>query len=193
MKRLNAFSAVRLAITIALAISYNAVIWSRAAAAESAAASATTELELLPDETLAAVVVPQLSLLDAKITSLGQPLRAPIPPLMMMGKGMLGLHDGLKDDGALVLAMVGPASDENKMGTAMAIVGVTDYQKFIAQFSPQEQGQDIAAITVHGQKMYSAKAKNNFAVLVKADDASRQLLERVVSARRPRSSRTWHR
>jgi hypothetical protein len=181
MKCLNRFGVARLAVTIALAISCSGVIWNKsAAAAESAAASATSELELLPDETLVAVVVPQLNLLDAKITALGQPLHAPLPPLLMMGKGMLGLHDGLKDDGAVVLAMIGPATDENKVGTPLVIIGVTDYQKFIGQFSPQED-QGIAAVTIHGQKMYAAKAKNDLAVLVKADDASRKLLERVVS------------
>ncbi len=174
-------------------ISCSGVIWPRpVAAAENAAASATAELELLPDETLVAVVIPQLNLLDAKITALGQPLHAPIPPLLMMGKGMLGLHDGLKDDGAVVLAMVGPTSDENKVGTSLVIIGITDYQKFIGQFSPQED-QGIAAITIHGQKLYAAKTKNNLAVLVKADDASRKLLERVVARRRTGSSRIWRR
>jgi hypothetical protein len=183
MNRLNRLCGAQLAIIIALAIAVSGLTLNRTVnAAESAAASATAELELLPDGTLAAVVVPQLNILDAKITALGQPLHAPIPPLLMMGKGMLGLRDGLKDDGAAVLAMVGPVSNENKMGTPLVIVGVTDYQKFIGQFSPQEQGQGITAITIHGQKMYAAKAKNSFAVLTEANDANQKLLERITSA-----------
>ncbi|HZZ29259.1 MAG TPA: hypothetical protein VFE46_14775 [Pirellulales bacterium] len=155
----------------------------RASLATAASNDAAAALTLLPDDTLAAVVIPQLNVLDAKISGLGGALQMPIPSPMMLGRGMIGLKDGLKEDGPLVVAAIGPSTEEHDFGTFVGLVAITDYQKLIGQFSPQDQGGGISQLTLpHVPKLLIAKVNDNFAVFAHAGDESRKQLERIVAA-----------
>ncbi|HTQ40695.1 MAG TPA: hypothetical protein VMJ32_16855 [Pirellulales bacterium] len=172
------FSASHLALWLTLA---GPICGAAARAAEGgAAASASAALEILPDETLAALVVPQLSMLDAKISGLGGPLQMPIPSTVMLGRSMIGLKDGLKDDGPLVLALVGPVKGDDDYGAVLGIVAADDYQKLIGQYSPQDQGQGISLVRVPQTPGLYVAQKNGFAVFVKATDDQRKVLQSVL-------------
>jgi hypothetical protein len=178
MKRQLPFLVTHFALGLMLATSLGS---QPVQAADTEAASSTSSaLELLPDETLAALVVPNLSLLDAKITGLGAPLQTPIPSPLMLGRGMIGLKDGLKEDGCVVIAMVGPLSGDNDYGTPVILIPASDYSKLIAQYSPTDQGHGVSLVHIPQSPPLLVASKNSYAVFVHSGDAGRKLLDSVL-------------
>lgn len=99
-------------------------------------------LNMVPVDAPIAIVVPSLSTLNDKAAQLNQQaLGSSVPPLNdLLGtiKGMLGIPNGLNDDGSLIL-MVTDAQALNQDGPepvdppAIMLIPVTDYAQFVAQ------------------------------------------------------------
>ena len=129
-------------------------------------------LKVVPDNALAVVVIKNLSELDAKSAQIGQALQLPAPPMLATAKAMLNIKDGLDEKGTFVMALV---PDEH-MPAPMLFVPVTDYEKFVAQLSPEKAG-DFTKIQTGPKKSLVAK-KGNYAVITEgsSDDALKAVI-----------------
>lgn len=140
-------------------------------------------LELVPDDVLAVAVVPQLKNFDTKISSLGGPLKFPVPPPIATGFTVLGFAQGLDETRPVALALV-PTSEKGD-AVGLTYLPISDYDKLIGQLSPQDKENGISQISLAAGQWLAAK-KGDYAVLAgEASIGARKALDRAL-ARRPR-------
>ena len=88
------------------------VLGSCLSVAGAAPAEQKTVLDVIPSDAWAAVIVRDLKGLNDKVIGVGQQLGLPIGPgtmagdPLMMAKGMLGIMEGLNDNGSVALVLL---------------------------------------------------------------------------------------
>lgn len=164
-------------MTRTLSLAAAPVVWLFSAATLLAQAN---PLEVIPDRALGFAVIKDLSDANDRLTKVTQKMQLPVPDLLTMAKGFLGVDKGLDEKGGLAVALVsGPSGREWEESAFCAVVPVTDYKEFIAPFEPEDADAKVTGVTVAGQKMVVGK-KGNFAVLAFGERAL--ALEQILAA-----------
>lgn len=160
-----------------LSLAAATLVWSLSAAMLLAQAN---PLEIIPDNSLGFVVIKDLSDTNERLAKLTQKMQLPVPDLLDMAKGFLGVDKGLDEKGGIALALVsGPQGSEWPDSALFAVVPVTDYKEFIAAFQPEDAEARITGVTVWGMKMLAAN-KGNFAIL--AFEGRNEALEKFLAS-----------
>jgi hypothetical protein len=130
-------------------------------------ARAADVLESIPDTALAVVIVNHAEEMSDKIDRLAKQVHAPAVSVLTTIKLQAGMHEGLDDKGTVALALL-PAKDAAAPPQAVLLLPVTDYDKFLAQFQPDDVAKPIARIRLAGAPMLIGK-RGSYAVLAAAD------------------------
>jgi len=174
---------------IALAALASALPAATSFAADSAA-SGKALLEAVPADAWAVLMVPSLKSLDSKLAMLGKQLQMPIPPVVAMAQGQLGLGEELDTAGGLALVMmdfktIGPDGVVVLMPTtnadalikklaAAAPAGGEDGDDEGGNKKPaaksDDVGGDVTKCAIMGQPCYAAK-KGNFVAIGRTKEA----------------------
>ncbi|HEY2881095.1 MAG TPA: hypothetical protein VGJ15_01650, partial [Pirellulales bacterium] len=153
-------------------------------AADDSAASKIPALEFVPNEAWGVIVVPHLSQLDAKISKLGLLLKMPIPSVLEQAKTVLGIKEGVNEEGAVVTVLMPSVSGAGDEPSLIGFIPTTDYQKFINQFSPQDKGNGVSLISPHGNANTVLVAKkDDYVVFTHNSENERKLLDQVLQAK----------
>jgi hypothetical protein len=135
-------------------------------------------LKLIPDDVVAAIVISKLANVDVNVARLSAAIKIPIPAPLAMGKGILGIKDGIDLQGSA--AFVGVATAEDKAPEKIAFLPVSDYSTLIGQLMPEDQGSGISSVKLAGQTMLVGR-KNSYAVITSNSPEARKQLERVLA------------
>lgn len=149
-----------------------------------AAEPSTTDLkvlELLPDDTLVAVIVPKLSDLDTKVAKLGGPLKFPVPGLLTMAKAIHGVQQGLDEERSAAMVLLAPSDGKGGDPSGVGFLPTSDYQKLIGQFAPQNKGNGINLIKVPGASNFLLAQKADYAVFVGPTEEEQKILGHVLA------------
>lgn len=119
-------------------------------------------LAVLPADTLFAVVVPDLSAFDDKLSELAKSLELTISPLLLM-KGWLGMPSGLDDKGSASIAVIAPAAGQAFSRGSVLILPVVDRKALLAFHQPETIEAAYDKITLRGRETYVG-TKGRFAV-----------------------------
>jgi hypothetical protein len=145
----------------ALSLATAPVVWLICAAPLLAQAN---PLEVIPDDVLGFAVIDDLTDTNERITKLTQKMQLPVPDVLGMAKGYLGVDKGLDEKGGLAVALVAGPEDRPLAGSApMIIVPVTDYAEFLKPLAPKDAEAAVTEVTVFGTPMLVGK-KGSFAV-----------------------------
>ncbi|REK17892.1 MAG: hypothetical protein DWQ37_05045 [Planctomycetota bacterium] len=154
------------------------VVWLLSAAALFAQADPLT---VIPDDVLGFAVISDLTDTNERITTLTQKMQIPVPDVLSMAKGYLGVDKGLDEKGGLAFAlMAGPEGKEVEGLAPFVIAPVTDYAAFIAPLSPEDPDAAITKATVFGSEVLVGK-KDDFAVFM-LDVSNKDALETFLAA-----------
>lgn len=138
-------------------------------------------LEMIPEGSLGFAVIPDLAEANQKIAKVTQKMQLPLPDVLTMAKGFLGVQDGVDESGGLAMALAsGPEGREWEESVFFAVVPVSDYQAFIESLDPQDADAKTTVITIAGMKMTAAK-KGNYAIVAFGDKP--QAVEQIVAAK----------
>lgn len=137
-------------------------------------------LEVVPAGALGFAVINDLSDTNERVAKVLQKMQLPLPDLLTMAKGFVGVEKGLDEKGGMAVALVsGPQGREWEESAFCAIVPVTDYKEFIAPFEPEDPDAKLTSVTVAGLDMMVGR-KGNFAVLVFGERG--EALEKILAS-----------
>ena len=96
-------------------------------------------LTVIPGSALGFAAVRHLSGVDAKLLALAQQVGVPAPSPLAIAKMRFGMQEGVDEQGSAAVALF-KAPGENAMPPVapVILIPVTDYDKFIAQFQPED-------------------------------------------------------
>ncbi|MBN1491167.1 MAG: hypothetical protein JXA69_14735 [Phycisphaerae bacterium] len=180
------------------------VLGSCLSVAWAAPAEPRSVLDAIPSDAWAAVIVRDLKGLNDKVIEVGQQLGLPIGPgtmagdPLMMAKGMLGIMEGLNDNGsvALVLLKTDQLTADAFGKSVVLLVPCTDAPAFIEQFAttapataadtqaskPAAPPEGITAIELMGKPSFAA-VKGGYALVAPEPDAIVTMLKADTSIR----------
>ncbi|NQT39738.1 MAG: hypothetical protein HQ581_19740 [Planctomycetes bacterium] len=141
-------------------------------------APAANVLEVIPADALGFVTVNRLADADAKLVSLGERMKLPIPSALTAMKTMAGIKEGLDEKGTMAWALFS-AGEEEFEPVMIGFVPVTDYQAFIAQLKPEKASAKITTVEVGRETLVVGQA-GDFAVMAEASE--RRVLKRVLKS-----------
>ncbi len=141
-------------------------------------ASAANVLEVIPADALGFVTVNRLADADAKLVSLGERMKLPIPSALTAMKKMAGIEEGLDEKGAMAWVLLSGGEEEFEP-VMIAFVPVTDYQAFIAQLEPEKPTAKITTVEIGFEKLAVGQA-GDFAAITEA--SNRRFLKRVLKS-----------
>jgi hypothetical protein len=118
-------------------------------------------LKILPDRTMAFVVLNRLAATDAKLAEFSRRAQWPMPSLLDLFKSQAGVKEGLDDKGRAALVVVG--DDQFDQPPVVLFVPVTDYDTFLAPLRRGEAKPGIARVEVWNSK-FLAKRVGPYAV-----------------------------
>jgi len=122
-------------------------------------------LEVIPEGALGFAVINDLADTNQRLATVSQKMQLPLPDVLTMAKGFVGVEDGLDENGGMAIALAsGPEGREWAESVFFAVVPVTDYQAFIAPLQPDDADAPITGVTIAGMEM-TAGRKGNYAVL----------------------------
>ena len=136
-------------------------------------------LDVIPDDTLGFVAIKNLADANARVQSLTEKMKIPVPELLPMAKGFFGIQEGLDENGGIAAAAFADKDGADLGFTLVVFVPVTDYKAFITQLAPDDASAKVTEVTVMGEKFLAAK-KGSFALLGAKD--KRAILEKVVTS-----------
>jgi len=154
--------------TAAVSLLTTTVLWAQA-----------NPLEQVPDSALGFAVIPNLTEANDKIGVLTAKMQFPVPDVLTLVKGMVGIGEGMDDAGGLAIAAVPSSDDEEAPLAWYGFVPVTDYQEFIKSLAPRDVGAEITEVTVFGQAMLVGE-KGKFAVIA-MDSEHPEALKKLVA------------
>jgi hypothetical protein len=149
-------------------------------AAPAPAQTVQDALKVVPREALGFAVVNNLSQASGRVVEVAERLQVPLPfgaPLEA-AKKMLGIHKGLNDQGAALLAVL-PGRNENAQPIALAYLPVRDYKALLREIKAQGDG-DVAEVQFPDGKTGVIAHKGDFAVVTEAKH--RKALERALTS-----------
>lgn len=158
--------------------------------ASSALAAATEDvLKLVPDGALGVVVVNRPGAVDGKIQDLGRQMQLPVPSLLMLLDLQVNFRKGFDQDGSLAVIVL-PAQQGRAFPTPILLVPVSDYEKFLGQFEPEEAKDGLTRITLKGVSGWARQIGGYAAV---TDGSYREVLEKTlkVSKELPAGLAAW--
>ncbi len=139
-------------------------------------------LEVIPEGALGFAVIQDLADANEKMAKVMQKMQLPLPDLLTLAKGFLGVQEGLDENGGLAVALAsGPEGREWAESVFFVVVPVTDYKAFISPLEPDDADAPITSITIAGMKMTVGK-KGNFAVLTFGEQV--EPLKKILAATR---------
>ena len=160
-----------------LSFSIAPLVWLLSAATLLAQAN---PLEVIPDGALGFAVIKDLSDANEKVTKVTQKMQIPMPDLLTLAKGFVGVQKGLDEKGGLAIALVaGPDGRQWEDSAFFAVVPVTDYKELIAPMSPEDVDAAVTTVSVSGMNMVVGK-KGSFAVFAFAE--RKEALEKFLAA-----------
>lgn len=142
-------------------------------------AQAPSVLSHIPDDVRGFAVLRNVDGTLSKIETLAEKLEAPLPPLRAM---LTQFDDGLQMQGDFGVAWLDQreGDDDQSMYTHfVAYIPVSDFDAFLAQFSPAAPDAKIAAIEFQGQEFAIAR-KGNFALFADVEETAS--LEHVLNS-----------
>lgn len=140
-------------------------------------------LELFPDDSLIAIVTPNIGNLDAKLSMVAGLLKMPMPGLLQSAQRLFGLREGLDLNRSAALVLVGTADGRSSDSVGVGLLPISDYDKLIGQFSPQTAEDGVSRISVPGTPGFLIARRGAYAVFVGPTEDERKILERAI--RRP--------
>ena len=126
----------------------------------SARAAEADVLKQIPADAQFVLVIPNIAQLSDKATKIAEALNLPQPELQQpldQLKGMLGIDKGLNESGGLALIAPNLSLGQNE---AIAILPVTDYKAFVANFGVANAGEGITSFEFQGQPAFIKKSGN---------------------------------
>ncbi len=125
-------------------------------------APAEDVLDVIPQDTLGFVVVPDIASMDSKISEVAKLMKLPAPSVLMLAKLSAGVKAGLDNNGSMAVALV--ENDDADMPVApLFFLPTSDYPALIKSFEPEDATARIAKITIGGAPGFAAK-KGNYAI-----------------------------
>jgi hypothetical protein len=113
-----------------------------------------------------------------KLAAVGGQLQLAAANPVSIAKVMLGLNEGLDEEGSLAV-VVFPPKREGGDPMSVLYVQVTDYSQFIKPLRPRELGHDLSKVVLHNHDMLVAH-KDDFAVFARSEDE--EALKKILSA-----------
>jgi hypothetical protein len=154
-----------------------ALLWLASAATLLAQAN---PLEVIPEGTLGFALIKDLSDANEKVGKVTQKMQIPMPDLLTLVKGFVGVEKGLDEKGGLAIALVGgPEGRQWEDSAFFAVVPFTDYKELIAPLSPGDADAAVTTVSVSGMNMVVGK-KGSFAVFAFAE--RKEALEKFLAA-----------
>jgi len=154
--------------TAAVSLLTTTVLWAQA-----------DPLEQVPDSALGFAVIPNLTEANDKIGTLTAKMQLPVPDVLTLVKGMVGIGEGMDDAGGLAIAAVPSSDDEDAPLAWYGFVPVTDYKEFLKALSPVDEDADVTEVTVFGQTMLVGQ-KGKFAVIA-MDSEHPEALKKLIA------------
>lgn len=137
-------------------------------------------LTVIPDDALGFAVIKNLGEANERVGIVAQKMQLPLPDLLTMVKGYVGVEDGLDEKGGIAVALASGGKGREWADSALVvIVPVTDYQKLIEPLQPEDADAAITGVTVMGQSAVVGK-KDNFAVFAFGEETDK--LEKFLAA-----------
>ena len=115
--------------------------------AVAAAPAAEDFLKLVPDSALGFVVLNRPAATDAKLQALARHMQLPVPGLLAMLKQRSGIQEGLDESGTIVFLVL-PPEGKSAMPSAVLLVPVNDYGKFVGQLHAEDATQPVTKIMI---------------------------------------------
>ncbi len=154
--------------TAAVSLLTTTVLWAQA-----------NPLEQIPDSALGFAVIPNLTEANDKIGTLTAKMQLPVPDVLTLVKGMVGIGEGMDDTGGLAIAAVPSSDDEDAPLAWYGFVPVSDYNEFIKALAPGDADADVTEVTVFGQAMLVGE-KGKFAVIA-MDSEHPEALKKLIA------------
>ncbi len=164
-------------------------------------------LGAIPDNALGFGVIRDIGDANARIGKLTEKMQLPVPDVLTLAKGLLGVDKGLDEKGGIAVAVVPLDEDEADAKkdaeedddededdvTMVFVVPVTDYKEFVGQLDAKDSEGGISEASLAGQDVLVAK-KGNFALI--GDSDQKEAFEKFVAASKSVVSvveplRTW--
>lgn len=144
--------------------------------AASFATAAEDVLNLVPDSAWGVLLINQPTALDAKFQTLSREMQLPVPSLQAMLRILPDTAGGLDENGTIAVVVMPPEGKE-PMPTPIALVPVSDYNKFIKQFRPENTTDEVTKIEIFNSVVWVRNIRGYAAL---TDSAHRDALEKTL-------------
>jgi len=133
-------------------------------------------LKLIPGNALGFVLINRPAATDVKLQQLGRQLNLPIPSLLAQVEGSARIRAGLDETRPIALLEL-PPKDNSAFPAVIALVPVSDYDKFLEQFNSKGTEAGVTKIEFWGQLSLVRKVGAYAAI---SGSSSREALEKDV-------------